>query len=183
MFGQLCVILAGQAAFFPMPACPLPASANFCTTFAHPEHPLDYGMPLSCLRHEPISERGQRGNWRFLIAYAMREETHTFILPCPSLPVELSRKQVIAAVLQGKKQSVKETCIKDLPRIRERYYAVLANRQDDQQIPLVDKFFESLPKNDGEEHETYYCALSLLSKLYGNEVYVAPEVYVRGTDI
>lgn len=29
-------------------------------------------------------------------------------------------------------------------------------------------------------HESYFCALSLLSKLYGNEVYVPPEVYVRG---
>jgi hypothetical protein len=163
-----------------MPACPLPASANFCTTFAHPEDPIDFGMPLSCLRHEPIIERGQRGNWRFVIAYAKREETHTFILSCPSLPVELSRRQAIAAVVKTKKQSVKDTLIEELPLVKEKYRAVLVNRCDEEYMPMVDTFFESLPKNDGETHESYYCALSELSKLYGNEVYVPPEVYVRG---
>lgn len=98
--------------------------------------------------------------------------------------MELSRKQAITAVIKGTQQKIKVSCSKELPLIRERYCEVLVNRKDDKDhMPLVDKFFESLPKNDGEKHESFYCALSHLSELYGNEVYVPPEVYVRGKNI
>ena len=143
--------------------------------------PIDFGFPISCLKHYPISERGQRRNWRYVIAYAKRPEHHTFVFPSPSLPVELSRKSAIAIVIKSRRQKLKEDYEKELPVIRERYNAVLRNRTDDEKyLPFVDRFFNSLPKSNDAVHETYFCALSLLSKLYGNEVYVPPEVYVRG---
>lgn len=164
-----------------MPACPLPAAASFAATFAHPVDPVDFGLPMSCLRHFPVIERGQRRNWKYVIAYAKREETHTFTLPCPSLPVELSRSTVIAAVIQSRRQKLKKDILKEIPPIREKYEAVLCNRMDDKKyLPIVNKFFDSLPQNDDHVHQSYFCALTLLSRLYGNEVYVPPEVHVRG---
>lgn len=163
-----------------MPACPLPAAPNFATDFAHPNDPIDFGLPISCVRHFPVIERGQRRNWKFVIAYAKREETHTFTLPCPSLPVELSRKEVISTVIKSRKQKLREDIVKELPAIRANYHEVLSNRKDDEHKTCVDKFLDSLPQNNNQVHESYFCALSLLSRLYGNEVYVPPEVYVRG---
>jgi hypothetical protein len=164
-----------------MPACPLPRTAQFSEVFAHPEDPVDFGMPISCLAHFPIVARGQRRNWRYVIAYAKREERHTFTLPCPSLPIEMSRKQTVAIVARSRRQKLRKDHMIELEEIRERTRLVLCNRRDEEEfMPDVDNFLASVPRNDDEKHDSYYCVLSHLSQHYGNDVYKPPEIYVRG---
>ena len=159
---------------------PCPEVAHFREVFAHPVDPIDFGVPISCTMHYPVAERGQRRHWVYEISYARRRETHTFSLPCPSLPIEMSRLGTVAQVLQFRRQPIKKDCEEELEEILERITRRLRNRSDEQFRPTIEAFFRSLPLDDCTIHESYYDVLADLSKNYGNEVYVAPEPHVRG---
>lgn len=172
---------SGPATYFPMPACPLNRVASFVKDFAHPVDPIGFGLPLSCVKHYPISERGQRRNWRYTICYARRVEQHTFTMKCPSLPVEMSRSKVVAAVLRAKRQDIKEDFFENLPGITHRINQIFTSRQDEKYFPIVKRFLDSFPRDVfGAPHESFYPSLAYLSQHYGNEVYQPPPQYVRG---
>ena len=115
-----------------------------------------------------------------MISYARRAEKHSFILKCPSLPVELSRSAVIAAVVETRRQTPHREFFEKLEGIQHRMTETLRNRRDGEFIPTVEKFLESFPTSNGELHDSYYDSLALLSKRYGNEVYTPPHTYTRG---
>lgn len=164
-----------------MPAIPMPAASNFLKNFAHPLNPQDFGVPIACVNHYPLQDRGQRRQWRYVIAYAKRSEHHSFTLRCPSLPLELSRQECVAAVIRSTRQPLRQEFLKNLAARRDSYVEVLLSRRDDKYIPEVEEFFESLMQlTDSNCHESYYDALAHLSKEYGNEVYVPPLVHITG---
>ena len=163
-----------------MPAIPLPHSSNFREIFAHPTDPIEFGPPLHCLDHFPVEERGQRRHWRYIISYAKRTENQTFILKCPSLPLEISRKLAISRVVTSQRQSIKEDVADSIDVVRRNIYHTLKNRKDLDHMFDVNKLLNSFPLDNATVHESYYDALSKLSALYGNEVYVEPKTYARG---
>ena len=163
-----------------MPAIPLNHVVTFKQDFAHPTDPIGFGVPLSCTLHHPIIERGQRRQWRYVISYARRVEQHTFILKCPSLPVEISRSAVIAAVIRTRRQNPHPEFFQKLEGIKHRMTQTLQNRRDDEFIPGVERFLDSFPSSALEAHDSFCDILALLSKDYGNDVYTPPHTYTRG---
>ena len=108
----------GQAWYFPMPASPVPDVGNFNRIFQHPTEPEKFGIPISCRKHFAIQERGCRRQWRYEIHYALQEGGHTFTLPCPSLPFEFSRDDIVELFQNVKRQQFKPKCQANLEQIR-----------------------------------------------------------------
>ena len=162
-----------------MPASPCPEVAHFKGMFAHPVDPIGFGFAISCTMHYPVAERGQCRHWVYVISYARSRETHTFTLPCPSLPLDMSRRGTITQVLQSRRQRIHKDCDEELLAILERITRRLCNRSDEQFLPTIEAFFRSLPRGeDCDNHDSYYDVLADLSKNYGNDVYVAPVPHV-----
>lgn len=87
--------------WFPRPA-PLIRSKVWDEIFLHPEDPMRHGIPLSCEAF-PIVDKGKRQQWQYNVKYA-RGDVCRFVLPCPSLPIDLSREQILSKVGSAERQ-------------------------------------------------------------------------------
>ena len=86
---------SGGERWYPMPAPAHPGLGNFDALFQHPLDPDRNGRPMLVRDYYPVEEKGQRQHFCYEIVYASGD-SKVFVLPCPSLPYEISRDIVIA---------------------------------------------------------------------------------------
>ena len=79
----------------PMPAAADPRAVKFRNMFQHPTDPETHGPAQFIKAWYPVSKQ----KYRFDIGYAITGDVHTFILPCPSLPYEVSRDLILGMIL------------------------------------------------------------------------------------
>jgi hypothetical protein len=89
---------SGGERWYPMPAPAHPGLGNFDIVFQHPIDKEKHGRPLLVKSYYPVEERGQRQHFYYEIVY-VSGDVQVFILPCPSLPYEISRDIVLERLL------------------------------------------------------------------------------------
>lgn len=151
-------------AWFPRPA-PTVDCGNYRSIFRHPTDPQQ-GNPMPFCDATPIAEKGRRRQWRYMIKYPMGDEVE-FILPCPSLPFNLTRQSVIDRVKLSVRQEMKKDRHAKLRVIKSNINQILIHRNKADDIPLWDKFFESLPSSNEQPHHTYRNSLEELAQKFG----------------
>ena len=166
-----------RESWYPRPAPTLPGTGNFNVRFCHPDSPETAGIPLVCESASPVEAKRLRQQWDYRIRYS--NGTHIdFRVPCPSLPYEVTRDEVLERLRTARRQELKPDFLAKCNQIKRNILETLQNRGDAAFWPEYVDFFNSLPQREEDNHPSYYNTLPYLMDKFGGDV-VAPPVIVQ----
>lgn len=102
-------------AYMPRPAPMIPCG-NWNNLFRHPDP--RQGCPIGG-EVTPITERGKRRHWRYVVRYA-GGDVKDFVLACPSLPFDLTLGSLRPRICNTVRQEMHKGCTTKLRGIHSR---------------------------------------------------------------
>lgn len=166
--------------WLPRPVLPTTTLASTWKDFFKCSDPTQ-GIPVSFTHHPLTGERGRRQWWSYDVKFA-GGASQEFELPCPSIPIQLDREELVEELAKLQRQTFSEKGFKQLETGKQNVRRLLEMKGYWPSYGFIwDQFFADLPQDDNDSRYPKLVSKSALKELaenYKGDVQVTIDCYL-----